>query len=959
MADQTPTPLSDAEIARIRAENKAQKQTSGATSTPLQQPNAPTSPTVPTQPSTVDTQYATNQRENIGTYRNLGDNGYSAATGMSQTAINAQKANQYAYDQQQAQKAPTPEQFAQMNRNATTVGEAAKAGVTDQKIIGSFKDTGNIPLSMSGQTPQLAQDQNKPTGEQAAQTTPTTTTTTQAGATADQQETPQDFVSKFMSKLSTSTDQFLNNTLSGYGSILDDIKKLTETQIAGATKFAQDMQTTLQKREEFYQAEYDAQKALTQQNADQMMSIASQEKDNAQKQNELAAKAADADYSNRLQMAEENQGRYLGFLTSKFDAMGMADSSAGLRSIGKYLAVGEMAINQVVQDKDTARSMYLAKGQEIATTFFKQAYQIEQTKQQNLLQLNNQFFEQSMKIMDAKISTEDTKNKQIMQASKEYNDTRLQITNDSFNKVMQVTQQKLQEAQFQNQVIQEAIKNNQWERQFGFSSDMAQKQFGLDLSKFDFEKSSTQFTQALQLQQEQRIADAQLTEQTGQLYINGKSTGIRAMNGLSYDMQKDQYLTSATGEVYHNGQPTGVITENRRQFESNYALNYAQFSSEDEKRKFQMDLDKINAGISSSAILSKYMDPQDVLLNGIKVKEGDGKITTFGEKLAGAIETAANNVNGAFQCVQFVRKAIPDLPTDLFSLADKVRTLTQGDKSIQAPKEGAVVVLDWKSKVDAGKSADQYPGHVAIVTDVDEKSRTFTITDYNGSGGSQKLGKRVISMDNPQIKGYWMSSNMQGIGATQKSVLQGIPKEYLSSINQVSGSFENEPQIKGFQQIQAARNNIRSISNDTKNPSDDQSLIYAFAKVMDPNSVVREGEYKTVQEYAQSLFNKYGTGMQQAFTGEGFLSKQARENIKKTIEGKYNVEKELYTNVRNQYAQKIDSLAGKNIGNELLQDYAYNPSSETVKVKNNSTGEVRSFNKNDVQDLPDGFSIIQ
>lgn len=952
MADQTPTPLSDAEIARIRAENKAQKQTSGATSTPLQQPNAPTPPTVPTQPPTVDTQYATNQRENIGTYRNLGDNGYSAATGMSQAAINAQKANQYAYDQQQAQKAPTPEQFAQMNRGATTVGEAAKAGVTDQKIIGSFKDTGNIPLSMSGETPQLAQDQNKPTGEQTAQTTPTTTTTTQAGATADQQETPQDFVSKFMSKLSTSTDQFLNNTLSGYGSILDDIKKLTETQIGSATKFAQDMQTTLQKREEFYQAEYDAQKALTQQNADQMMSIASQEKDNAQKQNELAAKAADADYSNRLQMAEENQGRYLGFLTSKFDAMGMADSSAGLRSIGKYLAVGEMAINQVVQDKDTARSMYLAKGQEIATTFFKQAYQIEQTKQQNLLQLNNQFFEQSMKIMDAKISTEDTKNKQIMQASKEYNDTRLQITNDSFNKVMQVTQQKLQEAQFQNQVIQEAIKNNQWERQFGFSSDMAQKQF-------DFEKSSTQFTQALQLQQEQRIADAQLTEQTGQLYINGKSTGIRAMNGLSYDMQKDQYLTSATGEVYHNGQPTGVITENRRQFESNYALNYAQFSSEDEKRKFQMDLDKINAGISSSAILSKYMDPQDVLLNGIKVKEGDGKITTFGEKLAGAIETAANNVNGAFQCVQFVRKAIPDLPTDLFSLADKVRILTQGDKSIQAPKEGAVVVLDWKSKVDAGKSADQYPGHVAIVTDVDEKSRTFTITDYNGSGGSQKLGKRVISMDNPQIKGYWMSSSMQGIGTTQKSVLQGIPKEYVAPLNQVSNSFDNEQQVKNFQMIQSARNSVQAISNETKNPSDDQNLIYAFAKVMDPGSVVREGEYATVQKYAQKWTDQFGSNVNQVVNGTGFLTPGARENLKKTIEGKYNVEKELYTNVRNQYAQKIDSLAGKNIGNELLQDYAYNPSSETVKVKNNSTGEVRSFNKNDVQDLPDGFSIIQ
>ena len=35
--------------------------------------------------------------------------------------------------------------------------------------------------------------------------------------------------------------------------------------------------------------------------------------------------------------------------------------------------------------------------------------------------------------------------------------------------------------------------------------------------------------------------------------------------------------------------------------------------------------------------------------------------------------------------------------------------------------------------------------------------------------------------------------------------------------------------------------------------TDDQALIYTFAKVMDPNSVVRESEYQTVQDYSQSL----------------------------------------------------------------------------------------------------------
>jgi len=790
MADQAPTPLSDSEIARLRAESRTQKQSTGVSATPVQQ-------TTPT----VGDDYAQMKRDNIGSYTNTGINGYDRNTGqLSQTALDAQKANQAAYNQQ----APSAEQFAQMNQQASTVGEQAQQGVKDQKVIGSYKQEPTIPLEFGTNvaTPKIPTS-TEATGKTAdGQGTYQPSTGTFTGATG---ANPQDFVNSFIQNLDTRMDTFLNNTLSGYDSILNDIKQLTETQIEGATKFAQDMQSTLAKREEFYRAEYEAQKALTLQSSEMMMDIASQEKDNATKMNELAARSADADYTDRLSMAEENQARYLGFLTSKFDAMGMNDSSAGMRSIGKYLAAGEIAVNMVVRDKDSARAMYLAKGQEIATNYFKQAYSIEQSKQQSLLQLNNQFFEQSMKIMEAQITTEDTKNKQIMQASKEYNATRLQIANEAFNKIQAVTQQKFEEVKFQNQVIQEAIQNNQWEKQFGFSSDMAKKQFGLDLSRFDLEKDSTEFNQLLALQQEQRIADAQLTEQTGELYINGEKTGIRAMNGLSYDMQYDQYMTASTGEVYKNGRSTGVVTQNRREFESNYALNYAQFSSQEEERKFKMDLDKVSAGIASNAILAKYMDPQDVMLNGIKVKEKDGRVSTFGEKLAGAIETAANNVDKMFQCVQFVRKAIPDLPTGLFSLADKVRTLTQGDTSLDAPREGAVVVLDWKGKNDAGKSPDQYPGHVAIVTDVDEKARTFTITDYNGAGGGYKMGQRVISMDNSAVKGYWMSPSLQGIGATTGGATPTsvLPEKTQSKFDQIAGGLTSGARDYALERLKA------------------------------------------------------------------------------------------------------------------------------------------------------------
>lgn len=47
--------------------------------------------------------------------------------------------------------------------------------------------------------------------------------------------------------------------------------------------------------------------------------------------------------------------------------------------------------------------------------------------------------------------------------------------------------------------------------------------------------------------------------------------------------------------------------------------------------------------------------------------------------------------------------------------------------------------------------------------------------------------------------------------------------------------------------------NINTARTLADSGTDDQALIYTFAKVMDPNSVVRESEYDTVQRFSQSL----------------------------------------------------------------------------------------------------------
>jgi len=160
--------------------------------------------------------------------------------------------------------------------------------------------------------------------------------------------------------------------------------------------------------------------------------------------------------------------------------------------------------------------------------------------------------------------------------------------------------------------------------------------------------------------------------------------------------------------------------------------------------------------------------------------------------------------------------------------------------------------------------------------------------------------------------------------------LGGLTNQQIDNISPVTSQFKAEPIVQNFNTIAEGYNFAKSLSSNTKNPADDQALIYAFAKAMDPGSVVREGEYATVQKYAQSLVSSYGKSVSQAISGTGFLSQQARDSIKKTIESRYNTSKQNYDNVYNEYLKRISTVGGlsPDQASQFLTNYAggYNSS---------------------------------
>jgi hypothetical protein len=159
--------------------------------------------------------------------------------------------------------------------------------------------------------------------------------------------------------------------------------------------------------------------------------------------------------------------------------------------------------------------------------------------------------------------------------------------------------------------------------------------------------------------------------------------------------------------------------------------------------------------------------------------------------------------------------------------------------------------------------------------------------------------------------------------AAQKAAKEvpSLPPAIQTRVQSIAGQFDNEKPVQDFNQIQQAKSFVDSLSNQTQNPSDDQALIYALAKTLDPTSSVREGEYATAQKYSQSMVKQYGRSINQAINGTGFLSEDARKNIKATINARYNSSLKQYKNVYDEYGRRINKLTGGNDGLDYITNY--------------------------------------
>lgn len=227
--------------------------------------------------------------------------------------------------------------------------------------------------------------------------------------------------------------------------------------------------------------------------------------------------------------------------------------------------------------------------------------------------------------------------------------------------------------------------------------------------------------------------------------------------------------------------------------------------------------------------------------------------------------------------------------------------------------------------------------------EIDKLQRDFipeAYQEFNYAKESGQIGKDVDFFDylakkksasdtEPSSYQEWkLAGGEDGTGKTYARFLaegKGVDGKITTQIDSLAKNFDTNAVTKRFAVIQEGYNFANSLSSTTKNPADQQAIIYAFAKAMDPESVVREGEYATVQKYAQSWADTFGFDAKRMFSNSPFLTEEAMNNMKTTIESKYRSAEQSYDNLYDETIRRINGKTGQVDGSDYLNQYKLKP----------------------------------
>ena len=177
-----------------------------------------------------------------------------------------------------------------------------------------------------------------------------------------------------------------------------------------------------------------------------------------------------------------------------------------------------------------------------------------------------------------------------------------------------------------------------------------------------------------------------------------------------------------------------------------------------------------------------------------------------------------------------------------------------------------------------------------------------------------KLGPTSVQEYEYAVKqGYKGTFNQyQNEDANRKAKALGgglTPAQINTTVNSIAGAFDNEPTVKEYNTVKKQISTYNSLGNTA---TDDILRVYAFAKVADPSSAVKEGEYASIEKYSQALLSRAGLKVNRVFSATGILTPEARTAMGTTLQKGLDSSKVTYDQVSSEYQRQIDdAYAGK------------------------------------------------
>lgn len=153
-----------------------------------------------------------------------------------------------------------------------------------------------------------------------------------------------------------------------------------------------------------------------------------------------------------------------------------------------------------------------------------------------------------------------------------------------------------------------------------------------------------------------------------------------------------------------------------------------------------------------------------------------------------------------------------------------------------------------------------------------------------------------------------------------KSPIEKLTQNELTLANSNANKFDSQPVVKNFVEVQNKAASINRIIDSGVGGPGDLALVFEFMKALDPTSVVRESEFESAAK-SGNFFKGAFAQFNGKFTEGSFLTPEVRESFRTLAGEKFNVIQQQYDNTYDEFAKRINNVAGSDVAPLLLTDH--------------------------------------